>query len=422
MGGHSFPELEGQPRLDPETYTSIERTFVDAINTSSVGYVVAHRIPYCGDKSSFGDIDLLIECTDVLRNEDILQIIRKSISPIEHLKILDTSSEGGQLHLLVRFKNSVLAQVDFPCVRTGCGVEMALMYMSYGDLGGIIGTICTAHKLSFGSEGLFVKMRYEKDMTQHYGDLNLSKSPQDIFQFLGLDYSRYSRGFSSQDDLFEWVTSCRLFSLRIFFNRDYTHSQHRRRSRKRKMYKDFLTWMENRFQNEMMAAQVSRVEASVAKLCSHIDIRFSQLERGMKSNHHELREILGYTLEREMESNNDELCERLGDKEDETEHGRQKDNLEDDGGDRWIEVDRAIDYFGKRDEADLMKLDYESKRRIAVQRRKVVDMIKSIYIDIPEKQIGRAMTHLTNHPHFREMAEEGRVEEMFEIAVSAIAK
>lgn len=347
MGGHSFPELEGQPRLDPETYTSIERTFVDAINTSSVGYVVAHRIPYCGDKSSFGDIDLLIERTDVLRNEDILQIIRKSISPIEHLEILDTSSEGGQLHLLVRFKNSVLAQVDFPCVRQGCGVEMVLMYMSYGDLGGIIGTICTAHKLSFGSEGLFVKMRYEKDMTQHYGDLNLSKSPQDIFQFLGLDYSRYSRGFSSQDDLFEWVSSCRLFSPRIFLNSDYTHSQHRRRSRKRKMYQDFLIWMENRFQ---------------------------------------------------------------------------KDNLEDDGGDRWIEVDRAVDYFGKRDEADLMKLDYESKRRIAVQRRKVVDMIKSIYIDIPERQIGRAMTHLTNHPHFREMAEEGRVEEMFEIAVSAIAK
>ncbi len=65
----------------------------------------------------------------------------------------------------------------------------------------------------------------------------LTTAPSEACAFLGLDFAAYSRGFSHESEVFQWITSCRFFQASIFTSLNY---QHRQRAVKRPFYQRFL--------------------------------------------------------------------------------------------------------------------------------------------------------------------------------------
>lgn len=236
--------------INKDTYNFIEGVFINAINEASFGKIVAHKIPQFRDKTEFGYVGLVIVHPIEFVTSDIMRILRQSFRLIDNVKLIATFETSGKIFFNINVNDGVLTEVMFTCISDEGVLDSTIMNLSYGGFGSIIGTICATYKLTFDSQGLSVTLRYCNDMKRPYGKIELTKSPQQVFQFIGLDHMDYSRGFSTPEELFEWVTTCRLFKPHIFFKRKYTSREHRRKSCMKKIYRDFLVWLENRFQGE----------------------------------------------------------------------------------------------------------------------------------------------------------------------------
>jgi hypothetical protein len=113
-------------------------------------------------------------------------------------------------------------------------------YFAWNDLGNLMGRV--AHKLGFkyGHEGLSMTFR---DGDYQYAEVNLSKDPRAIVEFLGYDYDRFAEGFDTVEEIFNFTASTEFFNKDIYLLENRNHTS-RTRDRKRKTYSEFLTWIE----------------------------------------------------------------------------------------------------------------------------------------------------------------------------------
>ena len=191
MGGKLF----NLPRMPRAEYLERERgmrAYLDA-------FPLRHRIPrFYGDKADFGDLDIIVPTRpdwDAIRARIVadLGITRtKSIGPV-----FSTVHQG--------------LQTDFFAVPERF-VESACTYMSFNDLGNLLGRICRRFNLKWGEEGLsYVARRANGD---HYAaDLPITLDFRRVCAFLKLDYAVWVAGFPTLVSLFEWVVTCPYFSV-----------------------------------------------------------------------------------------------------------------------------------------------------------------------------------------------------------------
>jgi hypothetical protein len=83
--------------------------------------------------------------------------------------------------------------------------------------------------------------------------LFLTRDPNKMIGFYGMDVAKYWSGFKDEDDLFDWASSGRFFSHKIFEHRVEKHND-RARQAKRPMYQ--------RFVEEYMPAHADRGDAN----------------------------------------------------------------------------------------------------------------------------------------------------------------
>jgi hypothetical protein len=119
--------------------------------------------------------------------------------------------------------------------------ETTAFYYSYNDINNLNGRIAHKFGLKFGHEGLHYPVREESGNL--VSRIEISKDPEQIYKFLGLDYERYLKGFDEVSDIFDYVISSPYFNYKIF---DYDQLNHtnRTRNRKRKNYAGFLEYLE----------------------------------------------------------------------------------------------------------------------------------------------------------------------------------
>ncbi len=139
MGGHAL-KLKTN-RKSPEEYRCIKDLVLRILHENDIVASVPREVP---GKTSYGDLDVLY----VSKVPNIQDLILKMFRPEE----IHTNGP------YISFNSTILGHSDFQIDMIRCtpeNYEMSKFYLSYGDLGGILGRICNAYGLKFGSDGLW---------------------------------------------------------------------------------------------------------------------------------------------------------------------------------------------------------------------------------------------------------------------------
>lgn len=227
MGGNAIKKVKTS-RLDLETYNKVKEDIKSRLEKYAlVSYI--HDLP---EKTSFGDIDLIYIC-----EEKIVPILQKEFSPVEIVSNGDVTSFAYQM-------GDVFFQVDLiKCPRIE-SLPMYQFYFSWGDCGPILGRVLKYYGFKYGHKGLFVNIVQNEsksiDQTFENIEIKLSSEPKRICDFIGLDYERWCKGFETQLEIMEYLSSFKFFKASIFTK---LNSDHRKRLVKRPFYMKFISYI-----------------------------------------------------------------------------------------------------------------------------------------------------------------------------------
>jgi hypothetical protein len=177
-------------------------------------------------KETFGDINVLCEVTG---REDIMTIIHDEFHPNE---IFHNGNCWSFDYKEIQVDLITTSPEDF---------HSNYMYLSYNDLGNMIGRLAHPFGLKYGQEGLWFK--YFNHMGHNLGTITISKDYKQIFEFFGLSYERWEQGFDTLEDIFEFVASSPYFDWRQY-QMDTLNHINRERNIKRASYMSLLEWIE----------------------------------------------------------------------------------------------------------------------------------------------------------------------------------
>jgi len=226
MGGNLYPN---SVRIYQEDYVEVFDSLKPLLKDIAVNY---HFLLAYKNKPSMGDIDILIRSRE---NVNIKEILKSHYD-------LQTSKNGNTVSFPYYYSGKDEPyQVDLMIYNENYGT--ALNFYRHGDLGNIIGRIANRLNCKFGFEGLFYKYRNG----QYKRDILLSKDIVEILGFLGwkqIDIDDFIKGFDTELDIFSFVLQNGFFHKSYFTYENLNH-ENRTRNKKRKMYGDFLEYVES---------------------------------------------------------------------------------------------------------------------------------------------------------------------------------
>lgn len=226
MGG----SLLGAERMPLEKFKELMSRFLPELR-KALGDTEFTVVPYYSEKEDFGDLDILVkEKTDVVR----ASVVSHFGLPPEHkmIKLPYSTNHNCFSFLFEKF------QVDLIC--TIPDYETSIAYYSFNDVGNILGRFFHKFGLKFGHQGLLYPLRDERGIVRK--ELVVCKDQKLILEFLGLSFDKWDKGFSSLEDIFEWVATGKYFDPNIFMGE--LSAINEKRDRKRRTFSRFLDWVE----------------------------------------------------------------------------------------------------------------------------------------------------------------------------------
>jgi hypothetical protein len=223
MGGKLF----GLGRISRCRYLEIEAELKRYLDKKLGNY---YRIPrYYDSKPDFGDLDAIVSSSAC--QEKDWQCLRQEI--VDDLGIKLYKSDGHVFSTVYQnFQvDYFLASADF--------FESTYNYLSFNDLGNLLGKICRRFNLKYGDKGLVYVFRHSDG--NYTKDLPLTTNFAKICAFLQLDYDKWQDGFTDLNDLFEWVINCPYFSVLPYLDPSRTLA---RRAKERTTIQTFIEYLE----------------------------------------------------------------------------------------------------------------------------------------------------------------------------------
>lgn len=188
-----------------------------------------YRIPrYYRSKPDFGDVDVIISDATI---QSTWQDLRMEF--VQDLDIQEYKSAGAVFSTV--YQNF---QVDF-FHREQRYYESTYHYLSFNDIGNILGKIFKRFNLKYGEQGLLYVFRRADGHYQK--DLQVSQDFERIFTFLQLDFAHWERGFDTLDEMFHWATASPYFSIQPYQEQDATTAQ---RVKERTTMRRFVEWLD----------------------------------------------------------------------------------------------------------------------------------------------------------------------------------
>jgi hypothetical protein len=183
------------PRMPRDEYLVRERA-IRAYLDKKLGY---YRIPrYYGDKADFGDMDVIVPTR--LDWGDLREDIARELG------VTETKSVGRVFSMAYDGLQTDLFAVAEKYV------ESTYTFMSFNDLGNLLGRICRRFNLKWGEEGLAYVYRRGAD-ANYSKDLPITQDFARVCTFLGLDHATWIAGFPTLLSLYDWVVTCPYFSV-----------------------------------------------------------------------------------------------------------------------------------------------------------------------------------------------------------------
>lgn len=195
MGGSAFNvDTHGfvTSRMTKDQYTALSNFILPLLR---LYFRIVATPPEVPGKVTYGDLDIMVSKPLDLRPHDaILQLCSNALGSKCKAFIYNVPTSNIAVSI-----NDVIVQVDVHVVERDDLWEVDYWMHSWGDMGMIVSSVIKAWGLRLSaSRGLWV------DVPDH-GVFALSFSIERIATFLGLDWERYLRGFSTMDDIFQWI-------------------------------------------------------------------------------------------------------------------------------------------------------------------------------------------------------------------------
>ncbi len=224
MGGKLF----NLGRISRDRYLEIEGAMREYLDRK-VG-AAAYRIPrYYSTKPDFGDMDIIIRLDDATT----WQTLRQEF--VTDLGVTETKSGGGVFSTVYQG-----LQVDYFTAAPEF-FESTYNYLSFNDLGNLLGKICRRFNLKYGEEGLAYVFRRQDG--NYKKDLGVSTDFTEICRFLGVDYDQWQQGFNELADVFDWVIASPYFSVHPYIHQSTSLEK---RAKERTTIQKFLAYLEEK--------------------------------------------------------------------------------------------------------------------------------------------------------------------------------
>jgi hypothetical protein len=222
MGGKLF----NLGRISRDQYLEIEGAMREYLDRK-IG-TAAYRIPrYYATKPDFGDMDVIIKLTDSATWQNLRQEF------VTDLGVTETKSAGSVFSTVYQG-----LQVDYFTAAPEF-LESTYNYLSFNDLGNLVGKICRRFNLKYGEEGLAYVFRRQGG--NYKKDLKISTDFVEICGFLQLDYTQWQQGFDELADMFDWVIASPYFSVNPYLNQSTSLEK---RAKERTTIQKFLAYLE----------------------------------------------------------------------------------------------------------------------------------------------------------------------------------
>jgi hypothetical protein len=225
MGGNALKKIKVD-RIKTENMNSLRRDVYDKLKTLGSDIKVGFPQFYFS-KQDHGDLDVVIGSDLNWKTQNFKNLILNMFESKDHYFNSNVFS--------IEYKNH---QIDLIFTEPKY-FQSYINYFSFNDLGNFIGR--TAHKMGFkyGERGLLLNVVIEG---RNLGEIELSQDTELIFEFLGYDYERWTKGFDKLEEVFDFVISSKYFSGTAFSNEEQNNTN-RTRNEKRpnwNLFKDFL--------------------------------------------------------------------------------------------------------------------------------------------------------------------------------------
>lgn len=228
MGGRAL-KLAYTRRYELEEYLKLQDEMVEILSNDFEQVSVPL---YYREKNSFGDMDIIVTWptpeSDTERGQKLRAYIEETFNPTE---IFHNDRSWSF--------NVDEIQVDIIMCEPE-NYDAMRHYLSYNDLGNFIGRLAHGLGLKYGQDGL-VYDHYFKG--SKIGRIMVSQDYPRIFEFLGLDYTRWERGFDTLEDIFQYIVESKYFNYDKF-QLKALNKINRDRNIKRASYMAFLEYIE----------------------------------------------------------------------------------------------------------------------------------------------------------------------------------
>ncbi|KAJ7104269.1 hypothetical protein B0H15DRAFT_1016646 [Mycena belliarum] len=238
MGGSAFRAvlpLSAFPRMPPATYYALKARLTPRIQTLYSVVSTPYEAP---EKQDHGDLDLLV-CEPRSGLEVPHEAVRAVLNATHVVPMPGnrTSSyavpiDRGEWPDVQAQEEEMYHQVDVHVCTDRAEWERIYFFHGYGDLGMILGLIARNNGLALGSKGL-------KIPNHPRPPFGLTESMDEIMKYMQLSMQRWTTGFQTKQQIFEWVGETPLFNPARF----QTEGQGIKKVKpERKMYAEFVQW------------------------------------------------------------------------------------------------------------------------------------------------------------------------------------
>lgn len=212
MGGRLF----NLGRMPAVQYHAIEQELCAYLD-NFVGNAF-YRIPrYYRQKPDFGDMDIILSAGKLAGGD--WQQTKAQL--LEDLQITQHKSTGNVFSTVYRG-----LQVDF-FLRQPRYFLSTYNFLSWNDLGNLLGKMFRRFNLKYGEEGL--QYVYRRADGHYQQDIEITLDIQRILAFLQLDYETWAAGFDTLDQIYHWVIGSPYFSVAPYLTEDDSNIQRRLR-------------------------------------------------------------------------------------------------------------------------------------------------------------------------------------------------
>ena len=262
MGGNATLEYKTK-RITKEENEKIINFLFDSLNKdknfSSKNELFGIPLSY-SEKESFGDIDLLttmnlIELLNKLSKNSNILIEPKYLAKKRDKNGFRINSQIESIPVKIKTNEfeTDFFQLDL-ILTTKENFDNHLRYLSFNDLGALIGRIAYSQGLRFGESGLYYNFPFEHKFTEMLGKTKLFIS-NDYFKILNMlgfenlpnkedikGIEKFNEQFKNKIDIFNFIISNKNFNAEDF-SVSTKNSKTKSRDRKRSTMKGFLDFL-----------------------------------------------------------------------------------------------------------------------------------------------------------------------------------